>query len=493
MINSGQKKTELKILKNEEKKMNLIMFLFLAVLPIAAWGFVMLFNGGKAKDAIALGVTGVAVLVKLLEKPLGKFAKYVYVSILPICGAIILSLSTPGVYGAMVEAYFLVLFLTIPFYSPALVNFYAAVTFAANVIAMIIVPSQFTVMNTIAVWIFLWLVFLIAVVAAQIIVRRACSLFMQVESNEDRMGTVLSSVKQISENLYTAGTTLSEISTNETNAANELSMTSENLLENSNALREKASLSMTNLNELKESGEELSENVRKVGETSEEVIRKSAENEKALNSLQTINKEVIQSMEETNAVAAKLSEAVQGIDSTLKLINDIAFQTNILSLNASIEAARAGEAGKGFSVVAHEVGNLAARTQNSLSEISSVMDRVRNNVADMTAYVDDNNKKLGLQNEHFDTVFNNIGEINDILQQSKADIAAMNDVHAKQSEIIRHTVNMSADIADSIETSNKEFEVISGMVLQNAQDAQSMTEQVTAINKMAGQIDELLK
>ena len=121
------------------------------------------------------------------------------------------------------------------------------------------------------------------------------------------------------------------------------------------------------------------------------------------------------------------------------------------------------------------------------------MDRVRNNVADMTAYVDDNNKKLVLQNEHFDTVFNNIGEINDILQQSKADIAAMNDVHAKQSEIIRHTVNMSADIADSIETSNKEFEVISGMVLQNAQDAQSMTEQVTAINKMAGQIDELLK
>ncbi len=198
-------------------------------------------------------------------------------------------------------------------------------------------------------------------------------------------------------------------------------------------------------------------------------------------------------MEETNAVAAKLSEAVQGIDSTLKLINDIAFQTNILSLNASIEAARAGEAGKGFSVVAHEVGNLAARTQNSLSEISSVMDRVRNNVADMTAYVDDNNKKLVLQNEHFDTVFNNIGEINDILQQSKADIAAMNDVHAKQSEIIRHAVNMSADIADSIETSNKEFEVISGMVLQNAQDAQSMTEQVTAINKMAGQIDELLK
>ena len=131
--------------------MNLIMFLFLAVLPIAAWRFVMLFNGGKAKDAIALGVTGVAVLVKLLEKPLGKFAKYVYVSILPICGAIILSLSTPGVYGAMVEAYFLVLFLTIPFYSPALVNFYAAVTVAANVIAMIIVPSQFTVMNTIAV------------------------------------------------------------------------------------------------------------------------------------------------------------------------------------------------------------------------------------------------------------------------------------------------------------------------------------------------------
>lgn len=54
MINSGQKKTELKILKNEEKKMNLIMFLFLAVLPIAAWGFVMLFNGEKQRTQLLL-------------------------------------------------------------------------------------------------------------------------------------------------------------------------------------------------------------------------------------------------------------------------------------------------------------------------------------------------------------------------------------------------------------------------------------------------------
>ena len=46
MENGEQKKTELKILKNEEKKMNLIMFLFLVVIPIAAWGFVMLLNGG---------------------------------------------------------------------------------------------------------------------------------------------------------------------------------------------------------------------------------------------------------------------------------------------------------------------------------------------------------------------------------------------------------------------------------------------------------------
>ena len=77
---------ELEVLKNEEKRMNIIMFLFLLVIPVVAFIYVLLFNGGGMKDAIALTMVVGSIITKILEKPLGKYAKYVYISILPVFG-----------------------------------------------------------------------------------------------------------------------------------------------------------------------------------------------------------------------------------------------------------------------------------------------------------------------------------------------------------------------------------------------------------------------
>jgi len=71
-------------------------------------------------------------------------------------------------------------------------------------------------------------------------------------------------------------------------------------------------------------------------------------------------------MDDINAQVSAITEAIT-------IIDQIAFQTNILSLNAAVEAATAGEAGKGFAVVAAEVRNLASRSAEAANEIKSLV------------------------------------------------------------------------------------------------------------------------
>ncbi len=85
----------------------------------------------------------------------------------------------------------------------------------------------------------------------------------------------------------------------------------------------------------------------------------------------------------------KLTEAMANIDSAsgqiariTKTIEDIAFQTNILALNASVEAARAGAAGKGFTVVADEVRNLAAKSADAAKQTAQLIERAVDTVAE---------------------------------------------------------------------------------------------------------------
>ena len=80
---------------------------------------------------------------------------------------------------------------------------------------------------------------------------------------------------------------------------------------------------------------------------------------------------------ETSEAMVEISDQVSAINESIKTIDQIAFQTNILSLNAAVEAATAGEAGKGFAVVAQEVRNLASRSAEAANEIKALVENAQ--------------------------------------------------------------------------------------------------------------------
>ncbi len=471
------------------------MFAYILGVAISGWGFVMIMLNGGVRECIFL-LSGVcAIVTRVFEKQLGSKAKYVYACIPPVIGAITAAVggsSDSAGYVCLTHYYFVATLLLVPYYEKKILKVSTIVTIAVNAVLMLIFPAGFLKLHLPIGWLFTGIVYVILFAACCFIVHRATVLFGMVEDKEKEVESVLDSVQALSGRLHDAGTALSQISENESAAAQELAATSEELVGNSNALGMKTDESMGNLGELKEWESVVADSVGKVEKTSRDLLEKSQENEKLLNDLQKINGEVSESMQLTIEVAQKLSDAVKEIGVTLELISDISSSTNLLALNASIEAARAGEAGKGFAVVATEVGTLANSTQESLRVVQSVIERVQNNVKEITAQVEENSSKLGEQNAYFKNVFESMRDMTELLNESVSAIQVMGDSYAKQAEVIGRTVSINQDIAESIRKENEQFHSINSMAEGNAGDTAEVTKQAGEISGMVDEMNRIL-
>ena len=109
---------------------------------------------------------------------------------------------------------------------------------------------------------------------------------------------------------------------------------------------------------------------------------------KQAQSLKQANEIAMQTLSQSRQSLNGLEDSVNDASSIVSSIRDISEQTNLLALNAAIEAARAGEHGRGFAVVATEVRTLSSRTQDSLTEITSILSRLTSSTHNLSQSLD---------------------------------------------------------------------------------------------------------
>jgi methyl-accepting chemotaxis protein len=150
-----------------------------------------------------------------------------------------------------------------------------------------------------------------------------------------------------------------------------LQNSSKKLLENVNHLNTNSNQAAAALEETAAAIEQLTGNISSTTTNIIQMANHASEVTKSVEVGQNLANKTTQAMDEINTEVRSINEAISVID-------QIAFQTNILSLNAAVEAATAGEAGKGFAVVAQEVRNLAARSAEAANEIKALVESAAN-------------------------------------------------------------------------------------------------------------------
>lgn len=188
-------------------------------------------------------------------------------------------------------------------------------------------------------------------------------------------GIVISkSIAKVTQTLAMNSDEVSEASTKIAASATELS---ESATEQAAALQETVA-AVDEISAMVEKNAEAAQKSREYSQSSRDAATKGqsrvAAMIQAIGEIDQSNDEVSQQMEDSNKQLFEITKLINDISNKTTVINEIVFQTKLLSFNASVEAARAGEYGKGFAVVAEEVGNLAQMSGNAAKEISDLLE-----------------------------------------------------------------------------------------------------------------------
>ncbi|MGJ0299681.1 HAMP domain-containing methyl-accepting chemotaxis protein [Aliarcobacter cryaerophilus] len=267
-----------------------------------------------------------------------------------------------------------------------------------------------------------------------------------------------------------------------------LENSSQELLENVNILNQSSNSAAASLEETAAALEEITSTVISNANNVELMTRFSNEVSNSAKKGQQLANQTTNAMDEINNQVNRINEAIAVID-------QIAFQTNILSLNAAVEAATAGEAGKGFAVVAQEVRNLASRSAEAAKEIKNIVENATSKANEGKNISFEMIQGYTELLENIEKQSQTINEIATASKEQQAGITQINDAVTGLDQQTQQNANIASDTktiainADNIakkivsDSHNKQFVGKEDVEKEYKKNKTSSTKQEHQINK----------
>ena len=287
----------------------------------------------------------------------------------------------------------------------------------------------------------------------------------------DRLEKQAGSSKNVSAEMNSAANIQSQSMT-------ELNATVDQLSVSVNEIAQNATQLAGVVADTKEDSDKVEDKMRTTVEVSE---KGKADMESVGNALHNIEISIHNLEEAVDKVGTASGEIVD----IIKLIGDIAEETNLLSLNASIEAARAGEAGRGFAVVASQIGVLAKNSADSVAHITSLINEINGLVDDAVKQagssasdIESSADLIHIAVDTFDQIFQNIQETSHLIEgvvekinqvdQVATNVAAISEEQAASSDEILSTSESMLQQAKSISKNSEQVEAEAGNLAESA-------------------------